>query len=58
MIKTSKANLRQGPDTSYPKIGELSRNDTIQLLGEYKNWLHVKTPTQQAFLHASLAKGL
>ena len=58
VIKTSKANLRQGPDTSYPKIGELSQNDTIQLLGEYKNWLHVKTPAQQAFLHASLAKGL
>ncbi len=58
VIATAKANLRQGPDTSYQKIGEVSRNDTIQLLGEYKNWLHVKTPGQQAFLHASLAKGL
>ncbi|WP_121665908.1 M23 family metallopeptidase [Mesonia aquimarina] len=58
-VKTEKANLRQGPGTSFNKIGELTAKDTLQLLGEHKNWLHVKaTKNQQAFIHQSLVKAL
>ncbi len=52
------ANLRQGPGTDMPVIGAVSANETVLLLGQNKDWLHVKTPTnKQAFLHKSLVKG-
>ncbi|MDR6299590.1 M23 family metallopeptidase [Mesonia maritima] len=60
VIKTLKANLREGPSTSFKKVGELTQNDTLQLLGEFREWLHVKTfkNQQQAFIHESLVKML
>jgi len=58
-VKVEKANLRQGPGTSFTKIGELTAKDTLQLLGEHKNWLHIKTTkNQQAYIHQSLVKAL
>lgn len=52
----STANLRQGPSTSFTAIGKLNPNDTIILLGQHNEWLHIITPVgQRAFLHKSLA---
>lgn len=49
--------LRNGPATSFAKIGELKTGDKVILLGENKDWLHVKTISNQvAFLHKSLVK--
>tara|TARA_Y100000815_G_scaffold40548_2_gene33363 strand:- start:2909 stop:4042 length:1134 start_codon:yes stop_codon:yes gene_type:complete len=51
------ANLRQGPSTSFNTIGQLTANDTIQLLGQHHDWLHVITGNgKKAFLHKSLAR--
>lgn len=51
------ANLRQGPSTSFNRIGQLTANDTIQLLGQHHDWLHIITGNgKKAFLHKSLAR--
>ncbi|MBY8961282.1 peptidoglycan DD-metalloendopeptidase family protein [Flavobacterium sp. D11R37] len=51
------ANLRQGPSTSFNTIGQLTANDTIQLLGQHHDWLHIITRNgKKAFLHKSLAR--
>lgn len=56
-VKTPKAVLRQGPATEYNKIGELRSGETVSLLGENKEWLHVQTANgQKAYLHRSLVK--
>ncbi|WP_051200367.1 peptidoglycan DD-metalloendopeptidase family protein [Flavobacterium subsaxonicum] len=59
-LKTKgKANLRQGPSTSAPTVGALSPTQTVTLLGQHNDWLHIQTPTgQKAFLHKSLAKAI
>lgn len=50
------ANLRQGPSTSFNAIGQLTANDTVQLLGQHQDWLHIITRNgKMAFLHKSLA---
>jgi murein DD-endopeptidase MepM/ murein hydrolase activator NlpD len=56
MVK-GKANLRQGPDTKTATVGALAQNDTIIVLGQHNDWLHIKTANgQTAFLHKSLVK--
>lgn len=51
------ANLRQGPSTSFNAIGQLTANDTVQLLGQHHDWLHIRTQNgRKAFLHKSLAR--
>ena len=54
-IKTATANLRLMPDNKAAKLGELKANDMVQLLGESKEWLHIKTAVGiSAFIHKSL----
>ncbi|ALM48332.1 hypothetical protein AMR72_05105 [Flavobacterium psychrophilum] len=54
-IKSATANLRLMPDAKAAKLGELKANDVVQLLGESKEWLHVKTALGlSAFVHRSL----
>ena len=56
-IKSQVANLRQQPDAKAPKLAELKVNEKVVLLGEGKEWLHIKTATNlRAFLHKSLVK--
>lgn len=53
----SKANLRQGPDIATPIITSVTSGDTVLVLGQHKEWLHIKTNTGiKAFLHSSLVK--
>lgn len=56
IVNSAKANLRKGPDTSFGKIFEAKKNDTLQLLGEHKDWLHIQFSGRQAFIHNSLVK--
>ncbi len=52
-----KANLRKGPATTFGAVGALTANDTVMILGQAKDWLHVQTSAgQKAFLHKSLVK--
>lgn len=56
-IKTAKANLRQRPETNATKVGELTINEVVTLLGENKEWLHIQTSlNQKGFLHKSLVR--
>ncbi|OYQ37317.1 hypothetical protein CHU92_08455 [Flavobacterium cyanobacteriorum] len=51
------ANLRQGPGTDRPVIGAVAADESVLLLGQHKDWLHIRTPAnRQAFLHKSLVK--
>lgn len=55
MVKNN-ANLRQGPATTNAVVGVLNAKDTVMLLGQHKDWLHIQTPAgQKAFLYKSLA---
>ncbi|MFC6097691.1 peptidoglycan DD-metalloendopeptidase family protein [Flavobacterium qiangtangense] len=55
-VKGSKANLRKNPETNGAKVGELLADEKIILLGQTKDWLHIRTAlNQKAFLHKSLA---
>lgn len=56
-IKSQVANLRQQPDAKASKLGELKENEKVVLLGEGKEWLHIRTATKlKAFIHRSLVK--
>lgn len=54
----STANLRQGPSGKAPVIGLAGKNDEVLLLGQSKDWLHVKTLSGiKAYISKSLVKG-
>ena len=54
----SRANLRRGPSASSAVVGSLQANDTLTLLGQSKDWLHIQTSTgKKAFISKSLVKG-
>jgi murein DD-endopeptidase MepM/ murein hydrolase activator NlpD len=56
-VKSQTAFLRQGPATDYLKVGELSAGQSATVLGQTKDWLHVKTDSgTTAFVHKSLVK--
>jgi cell wall-associated NlpC family hydrolase len=38
-------NLRGGPSTEYAKLGTLKGGATVELIGRYKEWLKVRTPS-------------
>ena len=51
------SNLRQAPDIKAQTIGSLEANDTIALLGQNNDWLHIQTPAgKKAFIHKSLVR--
>ncbi|WP_020214908.1 peptidoglycan DD-metalloendopeptidase family protein [Flavobacterium rivuli] len=51
------ANLRQAPDTKSNTLGALTANDTVALLGQNNDWLHIQTPAgKKAFIHKSLVR--
>ena len=51
------ANLRQAPDTKAQTLGSLAANDTVALLGQNNDWLHIQTPAgKKAFIHKSLVR--
>lgn len=54
----SNANLRQGPSVKAPVIGSAGKNDEVIVLGQSKDWLHVKTLRGiKAYISRSLVKG-
>lgn len=51
------ANLRKAPNTKAPTLGMLKVNETIALLGQHNDWLHIQTRAgQKAFVHKSIVK--
>jgi len=51
------ANLRQAPDAKAQMLGTLTANDTVILLGQNNDWLHIQTTAgKKAFLHKSLVR--
>ncbi|HEY0092401.1 MAG TPA: M23 family metallopeptidase [Flavobacterium sp.] len=58
-VSSAKASIRQGPSSKSSKFGELAKSDTIVLLGQHKEWLHVKISNgTSAFIHKDLVKEL
>ncbi|RXG24430.1 peptidoglycan DD-metalloendopeptidase family protein [Leeuwenhoekiella aequorea] len=56
-IRNNVANLRNAASAKANKIGEVTRNDTIRVLGKSNGWLHIETfNSQRAYLHESLVK--
>jgi len=56
-MNASKANLRKAPNQQSKMVGALAQTDTILLLGQSKDWLHIRTSMgQKAFLHKSLVE--
>jgi murein DD-endopeptidase MepM/ murein hydrolase activator NlpD len=56
-ITRNKAELRKGPSTAYKQLNALSKNDTIQVLGQTGNWFHIETAQlQKGFIHRSLVE--
>lgn len=59
VVHASRANLRNAAFLKAKKIGEAKRMDTLRLLGNSHDWLHVETSEDlQAYMHKSLAKGI
>lgn len=53
----SAANIRKGPETTFTKVGNVAINDTLILLGQHKDWLHIQTTAgQKAYIYKSLVR--
>jgi hypothetical protein len=51
------ANLRQGPSATAPVVGTAAANESITLLGQSRDWLHVQTALgKKAFISKTLVK--
>ncbi len=54
VVTGTRANLRGGPSTNFPVIGQLRAQDTLQFLGKADNWYHIRTNEKRSFIHESL----
>lgn len=54
IVTTAVANIRSGPSTDYPVIGQLKQNDKVELVGENKDWTIIKYNGQEAYIYSSL----
>lgn len=43
-VTASKLVVRAGPGINYPKVGELKRGDSVQVRGEFGEWLKIAPP--------------
>jgi hypothetical protein len=51
--------LRLSPESKAKRLGQLQKNDTVILLGQHKDWVHVKIASgQTGFLDKTLVKEL
>jgi uncharacterized protein YgiM (DUF1202 family) len=52
-------NLRQGPGTVYAVVGQVSRGDTLVVMGEAENWYRVYIPDRSLFawVYSGLTEG-
>lgn len=44
VIVESAVNLRQGPDSKYPKVSGVAKGTQVDLLGKYGDWYKIKLP--------------
>jgi hypothetical protein len=56
VVTTEVANIRSGPSTDYPVIGQVKKNDKVEFIGEYKDWKIIKYNNQKAYIYSSLIK--
>lgn len=43
-VRTESVNVREGPGTRYPVVGELTRGETVEVLDERGEWTNVRAP--------------
>ena len=55
VVKAARANLRASAFAKAIKLGTINRNDTLSILGQSQNWLHIRTKERKAaFIYESL----
>ncbi len=54
IIKTNRANLRDGPSTHCTKVGFLRHGSEFEIFGRQGKWFLIAAPTGEAWVHASL----
>lgn len=54
IVTGARANLRTGPSTGSPILGQTRARDTLRLLGKSDQWYHVSTPERKSYIHQSL----
>lgn len=50
-VKTSQLNVRKGPGTHFAAVGQLKRNDQVQVSATEGEWLQITHNNQKAFIH-------
>ena len=55
MVKSAKANVRQGHSAKSTLLKTLKQNDSVQILGYTQNWIHVRDHSGTAgYIYKSL----
>ncbi|MAZ74008.1 MAG: peptidase M23, partial [Flavobacteriaceae bacterium] len=55
----NKTSIHQGPSSALAEVGELVKNDTISILGQYSNWFYIQAKDSlKGFVPQNRVKGL
>lgn len=54
IVTGARANLRMGPSTKSPVLGQSQSQDTLRLLGKSNQWYHIMAGNRKSFIHESL----
>lgn len=54
IVRGATANLRMGPSTKFPILGQSQSQDTLRLLGKTHQWYHILAGDRKSFIHESL----
>ena len=54
VVTGARANLRMGPSTKSPVLGQSQAQDTLRLLGKSHQWYHIMAGNRKSFIHESL----
>ena len=54
IVTGARANLRTGPSTKSPILGQSQSQDTLRLLGKSNQWYHISAGDRKSFIHESL----
>lgn len=57
VVTTEVANVRSGPSTKAQIVGQVKRNDIVEVISKVEvNWYKIKFTTSDAYIHTSLIK--
>lgn len=53
IVKAGPLNVRSGPGTQHSKVGTLSKDTVVTVIGSNGDWYQIKTGTMTGYVHAS-----